>query len=128
MKPCELYIKISCNIYILLYLIQHPDMEETLQSYVDFSLRTECGKTFENVFKAIKLVRDEKHNFHIVYRTFSDEYIYSFCNPFQDEFATQAYHIISESEARSIFLPRLSEQNASELFSTSKATPAQLRA
>ncbi|WP_162054947.1 hypothetical protein [Pontibacter pamirensis] len=102
-------------------------MEETLQSYVDFTLRTECGKMFENVFKAIKLVRDEKHNFHIVYKTFSDEYIYSFCNPFLDEAATHTYTIISESEARNIFLPRLSQENASELFSTAKATPAQLR-
>ncbi|MFD3003225.1 hypothetical protein ACFS7Z_22880 [Pontibacter toksunensis] len=102
-------------------------MEETLQSYVDFTLRTECGKTFENVFKAIKLVRDEKHNFHIVYRTFSDEYIYSFCNPFLDELATNAYKIIPESEARKIFLHRLSQENASELFSTAKATPAHMR-
>lgn len=102
-------------------------MEKTLQSYVDFTLRTECGKTYENVFKAIKLVRDEQHNFHIVYKTYSDEYIYSFCNPFQDEFATQAYKLISESEARNIFLHRLSQENASELFNIAKATPAQLR-
>ena len=102
-------------------------MEETLQSSIDFTLRTECGKTFGNAFKAIKLVRDEMHNFHVVYKTFSDEYIYSFCNPFQDEAATQAYKLIPESEARKIFQHRLSQDNASELFSTAKAISAQLR-
>jgi hypothetical protein len=102
-------------------------METTLHSSINFTLRTECGKTFQNVFKAIKLVRDEQHNFHIVYRTFSDEYVYSFCNPFQDDMNTNAYRLISESEARQIFLPRLSQDNARELFSTAKAPSAHLR-
>jgi hypothetical protein len=102
-------------------------MGKTLHSSIDFTLKTECGKTFHNVFKAIKLVRDEQHNFHIVYRTYSDEYVYSFCNPFQDDIATNAYRLISETEARQIFLHRLSRDNARELFSTAKATSAQLR-
>ncbi|GAA4432103.1 hypothetical protein GCM10023188_20290 [Pontibacter saemangeumensis] len=102
-------------------------MDTTLHSYVDFTLQTECGKTFENVFKVIKLVRDEKHNFHVVYKTFSDEYIYSFCNPFQDELISNVYRIISEPEAKQIFLHHLSQDNARELFTTAKAIPAQLR-
>jgi len=101
-------------------------MDTTLHSYVDFTLQTECGKTFENVFKSIKLVRDEKHNFHVVYKTFSDEYIYSFCNPFQEDIVTNVYRIISEPEAKQIFLPRLSQENASELFNIGKAAASQL--
>lgn len=101
-------------------------MEKTLPSYVDFTLRTECGKTFENVFKAIKLMRDEQHNFHVVYKTFSDEYIYSFCNPFQDDLISNIYRIISEPEARQIFQHRLSQDNAQELFNTAPAANAQL--
>ena len=102
-------------------------MDTTLQSYVDFTLRTECGKTFENVFKVIKLMRDEKHNFHVVYRTFSDEYIYSFCNPFQDESISNVYRIISKPEAKRIFQHRLSQDNARELFTTAKSSLPQLR-
>ncbi|WP_161889149.1 hypothetical protein [Pontibacter russatus] len=102
-------------------------MDTTLQSYVDFTLRTECGKTFENVFKAIKLMRDEQHNFHVIYRTFSDEYIYSFCNPFQDDMISNVYRIISEPEAKRIFQHRLSQDNARELFTTAQASYTQLR-
>jgi hypothetical protein len=82
------------------------------------TLRTACGREFGQTFKAIKLVRDEHHNFHIVYKTFSEEYIYSFCNPFQDCEAEHAYRLISEDEAIAIFKDRLSEDNARELFST----------
>ena len=79
-------------------------------------LRTECGKVYSNVFKAVKLVRDEKYHFHVIYRTFSDEYIYSFCNPFQDADTGHVYKLISEQDARTIFLTRLSKDNARELF------------
>ncbi|GAB3198459.1 hypothetical protein ABID22_000522 [Pontibacter aydingkolensis] len=89
-------------------------------------LRTECGKEYSNVFKAIKLVRDEKHNFHIVYRTYSDEYIYSFCNPFQDTCAAETYKLISEAEAMKIFKHRLSQDNARELFSTAEVFQKQM--
>ncbi len=99
-------------------------MDTNLPSYVDFALRTECGKTFENVFKAMKLVRDEKHNFHVVYKTFTDEYIYSFCNPFQDDLGTNLFRIISESEAKQIFQHRLSSENAFELFTASSYAAA----
>ena len=85
-------------------------------------LQTECGKKYKNVFKAIKLIRDEQHTFHIVYRTYSDEYIYSFCNPFQDTFTVDTYKLISESEAKHIFMHRLSQANARELFSTAQAS------
>lgn len=91
-------------------------MIKNLPSYVDYALRTECGKSFDNVFKAIKLIRDEAHNFHVVYKTFSDEYIYSFCNPFLDELSTNVYRIISEVEAKQIFQHRLTQENAQELF------------
>lgn len=101
-------------------------MDTTVPSFVDFTLQTECGKTFENVFKAIKLMRDEQHNFHVVYKTFSDEYIYSFCNPFQDDLISNIYRIISEPEARQIFQHRLSQDNARELFNTIPAATAQL--
>lgn len=89
-------------------------------------LRTECGKEYNNVFKAIKLVRDERHNFHVVYRTYSDEYIYSFCNPFLDTYTADTYKLISESEAKQIFLHRLSQDNARELFSTAEAFQKQM--
>ncbi len=87
-----------------------------------FALKTECGKEFGSIFKAIKLIRDEKHNFHVVYKTFSDEYIYSFCNPFQDTFSANTFKLISEEEAKKIFLSRLSKENARELFSTAEAS------
>ncbi|MBX0334150.1 hypothetical protein K3G39_12975 [Pontibacter sp. HSC-14F20] len=89
------------------------------------SIKTVCGKALGSTFKAIKLVRDEKHNFHIVYRTFSDEFIYSFCNPFLDTSSEHVYKIISEEEAKVIFMPLLSQENARELFSTAQA-PAML--
>ena len=89
-------------------------------------LRTECGKEYSQAFKAIKLVRDEKHNFHVVYRTYSDEYIYSSCNPFQDTYAAETYKLITEAEAKQIFLHRLSQDNARELFSTAEAFNKQI--
>ncbi|PRY10393.1 hypothetical protein CLV24_114122 [Pontibacter ummariensis] len=101
-------------------------MEQHFNDHIQFSLRTVCGKEFGNVFKAIKLVRDEKYNFHVVYHTFTGEYIYSSCNPFQEEFEDNTYKLISESEARRIFLHRLSEDNARELFQTAEATAVQL--
>ncbi|MCC9166706.1 hypothetical protein [Pontibacter harenae] len=96
-------------------------MEEILHNSASQTLRTECGKEFDYVFRAIKLVRDEKHNFHVVYKTFQNEYIYSFCNPFQDS-AVNTYNVISEEEAKRIFLARLSEDNAHELFSMANMT------
>jgi hypothetical protein len=97
-------------------------MKNSLYTTQDSALRTECGKEFGSLFKAIKLMRDEKHNFHVVYKTFSDEYIYSFCNPFLDTFPANIYKLISEEEAKNIFLRRLSEENARELFSTAEAS------
>jgi hypothetical protein len=96
-------------------------MNTGFQSEELTTIKTACGKEFGNSFRAIKLVRDEKHNFHIVYKTFSNEYIYSFCNPFQDTSSEHAYKLISEEEAKVIFLNRLSQENARELFSTAKA-------
>jgi hypothetical protein len=93
-------------------------MENNFQPQETFTIRTTCGREFGQTFKAMKLVRDEQHNFHIVYKTFSDEFIYSFCNPFQDCVAEHAYRLISEDEALAIFKDRLSEDNARELFST----------
>lgn len=84
-------------------------------------IKTVCGRALDSTFKVIKLARDEKHNFHIVYRTFSDEFIYSFCNPFLDTPSEHDYRIISEEEAKAIFLPLLSAENARELFSTAQA-------
>lgn len=84
-------------------------------------IRTECGREFGYNFQAVKLVRDEQHRFHIVYRTFSDEYIYSYCNPFLDTFSEHAYKLISEEEAKAIFLPLLSQDDARELFNTAQA-------
>lgn len=84
-------------------------------------LQTECGRSFSNVFKAIKLVRDEKHNFHIIYKTFQNEFIYTFCDPFQES-DVNLYQVISEQEAKNIFLPKLSPENALELFSSSAQT------
>ncbi len=81
-------------------------------------LTTECGKMFASVFKAVQLMRDERHNFHVVYKTFAGEYIYSFCNPFLDTSSGNIYRLISESEAKQIFLPHLSQDNARELFNT----------
>lgn len=91
-------------------------MEDNLHQSKGFTLRTVCGKEYSNAFKAIKLVRDEQHNFHVVYRTYSDEYIYSFCNPFLDTSSAEMYRLISEEEAKQIFQHRLSQDNASELF------------
>lgn len=101
-------------------------MIENFQPQETFTIRTECGKEFDQTFSAIKLVRDERHNFHIVYRTFSDEYIYSFCNPFQDSTSEQSYRLISADEVRAIFMHRLSEDNARELFSTNPAPSMRL--
>ncbi|WP_242927947.1 hypothetical protein [Pontibacter vulgaris] len=97
-------------------------MEDNLYTTQELALKTECGKEFDGLFKAIKLIRDEKHNFHVVYKTFSDEYIYSFCNPFQDTFSVNTYKLISEEEAKGIFLSRLSQENARELFNTAEAS------
>ncbi|PKV63594.1 hypothetical protein [Pontibacter ramchanderi] len=90
------------------------------------AIKTVCGKQLDATFKAIKLVRDERHNFHIVYRTFSDEFIYSYCNPFLDTSSEHVYRVISEQEAKAIFLPLLSLENARELFSTAQAPTMQL--
>lgn len=97
-------------------------MNTNLQPQVSSALQTECGKEFGYCFQAIKLVRDEKYNFHIVYKTFSNEYIYSFCNPFQDTTSAHAYTLISEEEAKAIFQSRLSQENARELFHTAPAS------
>ncbi|MFD2248440.1 hypothetical protein [Pontibacter ruber] len=86
------------------------------------ALKTECGKEFGNTFRAMKLVRDEQHRFHVVYKTFTDEYIYSFCDPFLDTFSVNTYKLISENEAKEIFLNRLSQENARELFNTAEAS------
>lgn len=91
-------------------------MELQLHSAEQQVLKTVCGKEFCSVFKTMKLVRDEKHNFHVVYKTFSDEYIYSFCNPFLDANIADTYLLISEREAKDIFQKRLSPDNAHELF------------
>lgn len=101
-------------------------MEKTAATQQELLIKTECGKVYSNVFKAIKLVRDERHNFHIVYRTYADEYIYSFCNPFQDTYAAETYKVITEAEAKKIFMPRLSQDNARELFSTAEAFSKQI--
>ncbi|GAB3822560.1 hypothetical protein [Pontibacter rugosus] len=100
-------------------------MKKSLNIQPEQTLRTECGRSIDHVFRAIKLMRDEKHNFHIIYRTFDDEYIYSFCNPFL-ETDTITYNIISEAEAKSIFLAKLSEDNARELFEVPSAAATQL--
>ncbi|MBF8963506.1 hypothetical protein I0P70_09625 [Pontibacter sp. FD36] len=91
------------------------------------TIKTVCGKELDFTFKAIKLARDEKHNFHIVYRTFSDEFIYSFCNPFLDTSSEHVYRMISEAEAKAIFMPLLSPENARELFSTAQAPAMQVQ-
>ena len=93
-------------------------MKLQLEHPAEQTLKTVCGKEFCYVFKTMKLIRDEKHNFHVVYKTYSDEYIYSFCNPFQDTNTVDAYMLISESEAKAIFLDHLSPDNAHELFNT----------
>ncbi|NDK57557.1 hypothetical protein [Pontibacter fetidus] len=97
-------------------------MKQSLQQTETQLLKTECGRVFDYIFKAMKLVRDEKHNFHVVYKTMTDEYIYSFCNPFLDTLAANTYKLISEEEAKKIFLPRLTSSNAHELFTTAKAS------
>lgn len=100
-------------------------INQGLQHTEEQFLKTECGRVFSYIFKAIKLVSDEKHNFHVVYKTMTDEYIYSFCNPFLDTLAPNTYKLISEEEAKHIFLPRLTSVNAHELFATAKASIAQ---
>ncbi len=95
-------------------------MELQLHRPAEYVLKTVCRKEFCPTFKTMKLVRDEKHNFHVVYKTFSDEYVYSFCNPFQDTNPADTYMLISETEARDIFLKRLSPDNASELFDSAE--------
>ena len=100
-------------------------MKVQLQHENEQVLRTACGKEFCYVFKTMKLVRDEKHNFHVVYKTFSDEYIYSYCNPFQDTNPADTYVLISEAEAKQIFHKRLSPDNARELFGTTEPTIVQ---
>ncbi|MBB6612751.1 hypothetical protein H7F15_17045 [Pontibacter sp. Tf4] len=97
-------------------------MKQRLEHTDEQLLQTECGRVFGYIFKAMKLVRDEKHNFHVVYKTMTDEYIYSFCNPFLDTLAPNTYKLISEEEARKIFLPQLTSENAHELFTTAKAS------
>jgi hypothetical protein len=93
-------------------------MKNDLYQSNEVILRTECGKEYNNAFQAIKLIRDEKYNFHVVYKTFSGEYIYSSCNPFQNSNTSDTYKLISEEEAKRIFKHRLSLDNARELFST----------
>jgi len=93
-------------------------MENLYAQEEQLTLKTDCGKEFANAFKAIKLMRDERHNFHVVYRTFSDEYIYSFCNPFLDTYADNTYRLISVEEAKGIFMQHLSQDNARELFNS----------
>lgn len=95
-------------------------MELQLEQTAEQVLKTECGREFYFTFKTMKLVRDEKHNFHVVYKTFSNEYIYSFCNPFQDTNPADTYMLISETEAKAIFQKRLSPDNAYELFDTAE--------
>jgi hypothetical protein len=85
-------------------------------------LETACGRKFANTFKTMKLIRDERHRFHVVYKTFSNDYIYSFCDPFLDTFPANTYTLISEDEAKRIFLTRLSQENARELFTTAEAS------
>lgn len=102
-------------------------MNTNFQPQASTSIKTVCGKELGSTFKAIKLARDGKHNFHMVYRTFSDEFIYSFCNPFLDTFSEHDYRIISEEEAKAIFIPLLSQENARELFSTAQAPIMQIR-
>lgn len=101
-------------------------MNPNFHPQVSSALRTECGKEFGYCFQAIKLVRDEHYNYHVVYKTLSNEYIYSFCNPFQDTFSTHAYKLISEEEAKAIFLGRLSQENARELFNTVQASTVRI--
>ncbi|WP_347159691.1 hypothetical protein [Pontibacter chitinilyticus] len=93
-------------------------MENLYTHDEQLTLKTECGKEFGNVFRAIQLIRDERHNFHVVYRTFSDEYIYSFCNPFQDTYAGNTYRLISKEEAMAIFMQHLTQDNFRELFNS----------
>lgn len=100
-------------------------MISQLQHPAEQVLRTKCGKEFCYVFKTMKLVRDEKHNFHVVYKTFADEYIYSFCNPFLDTSTEDPYMLISETEAKAIFLARLSPDNAYELFNIAEPSVVQ---
>ncbi|QCR23533.1 hypothetical protein [Pontibacter sp. SGAir0037] len=89
--------------------------------YQTATLVTECGREFENTFKAIKLIRDEHHNFHIIYRTYANEYIYTFCNPLQDTYPNaHTFKLISEAEAKKIFLSRLSAENVRELFDSAE--------
>jgi len=95
-------------------------MELQLHHSAEQVLKTVCGKEFCYIFKTMKLVRDEKHNFHVVYKTFSDEYIYTFCNPFLDANTADTYMLISEREAKEIFQKRLSPDNARELFDTAE--------
>lgn len=97
-------------------------MKQRLENTEEQLLKTECGRVFDYIFKAMKLIRDEKHNFHVVYKTMTDEYIYSFCNPFQDTLAMNTYKLISEEEAKHIFMPKLTSENAHELFTTAKAS------
>ncbi|GHA74179.1 hypothetical protein [Pontibacter akesuensis] len=101
-------------------------MANNLRTSHEQTIRTECGRTFGCMFRAIKLMRDEKHWFHMIYRTFENEYIYAVCNPFLDSDAI-TYHLISEAEAKRIFLPKLSADNARELFPAPTATVAPIR-
>jgi hypothetical protein len=101
-------------------------MKLHLEHPTEQTLRTICGREFCYVFKTMKLVRDEQHNFHVVYKTYSDEYIYSYCNPFQDTNIIDNYVLISESEAKAIFLNRLSPDNARELFNINEPSVVQL--
>lgn len=96
-------------------------MENLYTQENQLMLRTECGREYANMFKATQLMRDERHTFHVVYRTYADEYIYSFCNPFQDTGSDNTYRLISEAEAKRIFMQRLSQQNARELFNSCQA-------
>ncbi|GGG23649.1 hypothetical protein [Pontibacter amylolyticus] len=102
-------------------------MNTNFQPRESTSIKTVCGRELGSTFKAIKLARDGRHNFHIVYRTLSDEFIYSFCNPFLDASSEHDYRIISEEEARAIFMPLLSPENARELFNTAQAPAMQVQ-
>lgn len=79
------------------------------------ALKTECGRTFGNLFKSMQLMRDEQHRFHMLYRTYQNEYIHSCCDPFAED-DTIRYTLISEEEARHIFLSRIAPAHAKDLF------------
>ncbi len=62
-------------------------------------------------------MRDERYTFHVVYKTLTDEYVYSYCNPLLESQVNHTYEVISETEAKRIFMQHLSQDNARDLFS-----------